>query len=465
MDLQTYLLNALKVGETYRETEWIISAFATTEYVEHKRSDAYPYRIIKGADQTYYVDPNDLETLIPLDGVKGNGPLFHHKDKITITPEMVVNAQGPTETDIGKLLANYILLIYPFGSRIPYMNEQISGKKLADFFAKTIEDDPYEDGQFVEPEEGTNRIFIKDFLKYYEAYVYFWNFTQLFVPGDTERSLQTHPDMEKRKKELFEQYKDQLHDPVILTKIEEELMKLDREWLAGDSSLGLWVKDKDHKVVRKKLFMTVGNVTGFSDSNEANPIENSLDEGWDLSKFSDYNDDLRVGSYDRGRQTALGGEFVKWLIRISSNIKITQDDCGTTLGRRVVLTEQNIGKYIGFDYVTRSGKPAVLTEELARKFIGRRIIIRSPAYCTLSHNEYCSTCVGPNLREHKAGVSTALTKMGDMLMYIFMQSMHGKIMAVEEYNMGDWLHWLPLLYGLTPTRHFRDLLLINFRAK
>lgn len=442
MDLHTYLLNALKVGASYRETEWTISAFATTEYVEHKRSDAYPYRIIKGADQTYYVDPNDLETLIPITGVKGKGPLFHHHDKINITPEMVENVTTPIETDVGKLLANYILLIYPFGSRIEYMNKRISGKDLADFFTKTLEDDPMVDGKVVMPElePGSKRIFIQDFLKYYDAYVYFWNFTQLFVPGDTEKSLQTHPDMEKLKRELFEKYKDELHDPVVLTQIEDELMKLDQEWLAGDSSLGLWVKDKDHKVVRKKLFMTVGNVTGFSDSNEANPIENSLDEGWDLSKFADYNDDLRVGSYDRGRQTALGGEFVKWLIRISSNIKITLDDCGTQLGRRVELTTENLPKYIGFDYVARSGKPTTLTEELATKLIGRRIIIRSPAYCTLTHNEYCSTCVGPHLREHRAGVSTALTKMGDMLMYIFMQSMHGKIMAVEEYNMEDWLH-------------------------
>ena len=47
----------------------------------------------------------------------------------------------------------------------------------------------------------------------------------------SERSLITDPAIAKRKAELLKQYQDHLKDPLILAKIEKELIDMDKAWL------------------------------------------------------------------------------------------------------------------------------------------------------------------------------------------------------------------------------------------
>ena len=81
------------------------------------------------------------------------------------------------------------------------------------------------------------------------------------------------------------------------------------------------------------------------------PITKSLAEGWDITKFPEMMDGSRAGSYSRGAETMLGGEQVKWLLRTSSNMRITQKDCGSRLGYRMQVTPTTIKQLVGFSIV------------------------------------------------------------------------------------------------------------------
>ena len=71
----------------------------------------------------------------------------------------------------------------------------------------------------------------------------------------------TDPAIKKRKAELIKQYEGQLNDPVIIAKIEDELIAMDKAYMKGDNSLRFYEAQFDSKtfdIWRKKLYITVG---------------------------------------------------------------------------------------------------------------------------------------------------------------------------------------------------------------
>lgn len=433
-DILAYFLLALKEGLVYRKVNWVINMFATTEYEENWKENVYPYKLVKTPEQVYYVDPSNLEQLIPIGNSKGNFALLTKDIGVLINPNNVFNAKEEIETTVGNVLVNYILYHDAFGDKIPFQTGKITGRSISGILKDKLVDDPSE-GE----EKDPTQIYVSDFLTYYKGYNYLLNFTQLSIPGDTEKSLQTHPDMAKLRNELFEKHKHELSDPAVVTRIEEQLEALDREWLEGDSSLGLYRRPKDFKVIRKKLYYTYGNVTAFNETEGVNLIDKPLEEGWDLSKFKHYNNDSRAGSYDRGAETALGGELTKWILRASNNIQLKEEDCGSVLGDRVLITEKNAKNYLGFYYLNRNAKATRFDESKISSYLGKRMIIRSPRYCQTSNGNHCKVCVGDTLSHHEAGVSSALSKVGSDLMAIAMSSMHGKVASVAKYDFNEQL--------------------------
>lgn len=429
MDLRTYLIESLEYGSVYKKYEWIVTLFATTDYVEDWRAGSYPYRLVKTPDQVYYVSPDNPETLVPIDGFKGTDALVTPKDVIRVDAGEVFSIKEPMDVTVGNLFTNYLLYRDAFGDKIPFNNGSIKGNTLEQFFSDNLVDDPPEG-----VEKDPSKIYISDFLVYYKSYCYLINFMHLFVPGDSEKSLQTHPDMDRRRAELFEKHKHELNDPTVVTLIENELSNLDREWLAGDPATGLWMSDKDFKVIRKRLYIDFGRVTAFSETEAPKLITKPLSEGWDLANFKYYLNDSRAGSFDRGASTALGGEFAKWILRVSSNIHILDEDCGSTLGDRVVIDAVNYKLYQGFYYLNRKGSPVPFDVERKESYFGKRMIIRSPRFCRGKGGYFCRVCMGDKLSEHPAGVSMALTKIGNDIMGIFMSSMHGRIAQVASYD-------------------------------
>lgn len=425
-----FFILAMK-ADMFKQVKWVVSAFAkTVEGPDDWKKDPYPYRIIQTTTNYFFVDPDNNNDLTLLDDALITEPLFNPKERIQLFPSDVPNLSSPIESCYGNLLFNYQCLVYPYGSKVPYLQGRVTSSRLEDIILKLYKDDPT-DGSPLDPKA----IYTNEFIVMCDAVFHLENYMQLFTPAGSERSMTSHPDMYKLRDELFEENKETIHIPTTLARITGELEKLDREWLKDDpDSLDFYLKSKSFKVIRRKLFETLGSDAGLTDGINVDPVKRSLSEGWTASDFTQLNNAHRASSFSRGAETMLGGEQVKWLLRASSNIMVTDDDCGSTLG----IDHKINNTHIGFT-VINGNKQIKLTEDNITPFIGTTLPMRSAMFCKLLKTDYCKTCVGPRLSLNPTAAFTAVSRIGDTMLAISLAAAHSGSIDVAELDTSDFL--------------------------
>ena len=243
--------------------------------------------------------------------------------------------------------------------------------------------------------------------------------------------MSVDPAVLKRRDELLLEYGNQLHDPAIVARIETELTQMDREWFKGDPGEGFLLSAKSVDVSRKRAFVMVGVETGFSDTRDGvEPIKKSLNEGWDLNQMPAMVNNARSGSYNRGHETALGGESVKYFYRVFQNTRVVEDDCQTTEGLLWTITEDNYTTFAGL--WTTEG--VVLDNATTKALIGKTIKIRSPMLCRTASPSFCAKCVGNLLAANPTGLHIAASDVGSIFMSTFMGAMHGKALRTAKFD-------------------------------
>lgn len=420
-----YFLAALNAG-SYLYKRWVLEAFSVTipnpDPVEH------PLPLSQDKDGWYFTDEFGQRVDIVEPVVKGES-LFGIYDEIVLEPGDVPNIHQTLVTTYGRVLANQFLLVYPFGGRFPFMDGELN----PGMFDKIIEKKLVDDG---EPNPPPNAITIEENWKYSDATAMLCEFTQLCVPTATRKTMTVNPEIYKRRAELLEKYKGRLQDPVVQTLIGQELIAMDREWMKGDPGEGFYFKAKSYDIVRKKLFLVQGAENGFDVQGEFIPT--SLDEGWDIRHFPSMNNGLRDGSYNRGAATAKGGEATKFFYRIFQNTQITEHDCGSPYGLPQAITERNKNWFITYTALI-AGKPVLLTAENIDKYVGKTLIIRSPMYCKTEGANFCATCIGLQLAANPTALSAYAAGVGSTFMLISMSAMHGKTMSIAPFVIEEHL--------------------------
>jgi hypothetical protein len=452
MKKHDYFIAAMNAG-LFRRRAWVISAFSIiNEGPEDYQKDMYPYRIVQTRTGYFFVNPENTNELLPLEGCDPAIAPFNRKDKFLLQAGQIPNytESTPHPTSYGQYFFNWVIVAYPFGNKIPYLSGRISPGAIEKMVLPRLQDDPTPNAQMVLAANAAvadrtgspvldlgdprkQPIYVKEYLVMADAAFYLAGFTQLWVPAATRKAMTAPPGLAELKAQLLEQYKDKLHDPAVIAKIDAELIKFDSEYLKGDDAEGFLIENKSRKVVRRKLFLMTGAEAGLDDGIDVDLIQNSLSEGWDINKFPIMNDSLRAGSYNRGAETMLGGEAVKWLLRASSNMMVTQEDCHSTLGNPVALSDENKKKYMGFSVVTDGGSEK-LTEESIGNYLGKKVMIRSPMFCRLEKTDYCAVCVGPRLSMNPTALSSAVSEYGSKFMLLFMKKMHGTQLALAHMD-------------------------------
>lgn len=428
MNRLAFFLAAMK-AELYRRRAWVFSAFTMIqEGPDDWKKDPYPYRIVQTPSGCFFVDPENKLQLTPLDDVSTQQAPFHIKERIQLKAGDVVNLSKSIETNYGNLLANCITLIYPFGNKVPYITGRFMPSDLESLILTRLKDTPA-----VDVKRDPKWIYVDEYLKFADAMFFIDEFASMCVPAATEKSLTQAPGTIELRNQLVEQYKDRLHTGEAGAIIAKKLQEHDRAWLGDDDSTNFMISKKSYEVVRSKKFLMLGAEAGLSDGVNIDLIQKSLIEGWDVNKFPSMNNILRAGSYNRGHQTMLGGESVKWLLRASSNINITVDDCGTTLGRRIYLSEVNSKRYLNFTINGVNG-PIKLTDDVLPTYLNSWILVRSPMYCWLDKTDICKCCAGPRLAENPTGASSAISDYGSTMMLLYMKAAHGKALTLARMN-------------------------------
>jgi len=428
MNRLAFFLAAMK-AELYRRRAWVFSAFTMIqEGPDDWKKDPYAYRIVQTPSGHFFVDPNNGSKLTPLDDAPVGQAPFYIKDRIQLKAGDVINLTKSVETNYGNLLANCVTLVYPFGAKVPYITGRFMPSDLESLILPRLQDTPASN-----TERNPKWIYVDEYLKFADAMFFIDEFASMCVPAATEKSLTQAPGTIELRNELVEQYKDRLHTGEVGAIIAKKLQEHDRKWLGDDDSTNFMISKKSYEVVRSKKFLMLGAEAGLSDGVNIDLIQKSLIEGWDVNKFPSMNNILRAGSYNRGHQTMLGGESVKWLLRASSNINITVDDCGTNLGRRIYLNNSNSKRYLNFTINGVDG-PIKLTDEVLPTYLNSWVLVRSPMYCWLDKTDICKCCAGPRLAENPTGASSAISDYGSTMMLLYMKAAHGKALTLARMN-------------------------------
>lgn len=422
-----YFLQATRAG-AYRRNAWVLRAFAKSNMRELSTPE-YPYELMLNKEgQMCFFDPA-TEQVTLIDDVPKKRALFSKLEGIHIEPGELANVKTKIYTTYGNVLWNAIALIDVFGDRMDFITGKVDAVKVEKAIAKVTVDD-VEEGA-----ETPGTIYVKDLIKHTNNVSNLGGYNQLFVPSATKYTMTAAPKAKARLKELLEEHKDELNDPVVIAKIWKEVAVLDREYLDEDPDKGFIQKGKTVDVVRKRLFYMFGIEADFGGTGSYTFIERPLSEGLDISKLPEMSNTVREGSFNRGALTAMGGEKFKRIIQAMAGSNVTQEDCGSKAYETFELTANNINLFYNSYMFDDSGELKLFTEDEHKGMVGKTVNFRSPAYCNTTEGNYCIKCVGEFIRGRESALAMLASDIGSTLMLINMAMMHGKVLRTVRLDI------------------------------
>jgi hypothetical protein len=254
-------------------------------------------------------------------------------------------------------------------------------------------------------------------------------FSRIVSVSSTPKGMLPPPNIAKLKAEIeaemVEKYgPNWVKIKTCIVEYEEKLRAIDNEWLKDDPANGKLLSGKVKKEARTKQFLTFGADPGFDDKGlNVTLVKNSLLEGFpnDEAQLTTMFNSARAGSYYRGKETQKGGSAAKDTLRATSAFTITQGDCGTTIGKRIIVTKDIADSLYGRYYIENG--VSVMIEEPSL-FIGKEIIMRSPQMCKEPGSKFCAICSGKIMGERPNGISLNVADTAGIILNSSMKKVH-----------------------------------------
>jgi hypothetical protein len=344
-------------------------------------------------------------------------PLIRETDKIKLTTKIPFVDKN-VESTIGRLIVN-LFLVEPFKGLIPYHNESgFSLSKIESEFRPLI----------------TSNDNITEMLEqFYINLDYLSSYSSLFSPSLPVEAFTSNKKVTERKQQLFKQHADAIakNDQSVTIAIEQELSKLDNEAIKDNPDYDIIATKKTFTNIRKRMFSSMGNIEPFGD-NKTVFCKSNLDEGLDIAELPVLFNEIRRGVYNRGSNTALSGADTKNNSRIFQDIKLAEEDCGTTNGIKCTIAERDV--LLGRS-ILKNNKTILMTEANVDKFINIPIVLRSPMYCKTLDGNYCYSC-GEYLWKLKniKLLNTIVIGISSTIMMLFMKAQHYSVLGFFELD-------------------------------
>jgi hypothetical protein len=305
------------------------------------------------------------------------------QDSFMLQPGQIDNFKGsePVDTTVGIFVANYLLLVYPFGDKIAYLNEEITAAKLEKRIATLL---------------LTGEITTRDVKdKYINTLSLFGQSNEIVCANISEKTITIPQSIHDLRTKLVAEHKEALEagDASVMSDIEKQLITAYRNYLKGDPSLHFLLKAKYFNVTLKKLFLVQGMTEVFGSPGKFTFVDNPMGKGWNQKDLPVIFNEVRSGSYSRAVETANGGVIAKLILRVLQDTTISIPDCGTTKGESVEGNLETLKDFI-YNYTTDDqGHTTLITDENVASFVGSKVVIRTPGYCK-SDNGFCAKCFG-----------------------------------------------------------------------
>jgi len=422
-----YFIQAMK-DQAHYSRDWMLRALSIVITPPKKE---YPWALRHTKDKVeVYASDGDGHEWVTLEGAQPYQIPFVYHDVIdqVVKPGDIENLKDRTITGAtwGDLIFNSRCLVFACGDLIPYVEGPIDLGSIEKIFVDRMQDDPPKG----EDQEGV--LYVKHWMRFGKAIGDLCGY-EFLIPSVTERALQPPPGAHELRAKLAEQYKDQLDDPVVQTKFQNELVDLYKENLKGDPSEGFIYKNKSVGTALKRMFLIHGPEAGFSEGGRAKLIMNSLSEGLDINEYPAMVNSLRAGSYYRGALTALAGEDVDLIGRIFQNVRVAPF-CGTESTMEVEIDNRRIGR----TFLIKGEKVKITLDNLSQ-YKGQIHGMYAPQYCLASHSDCCEVCFGDKIAAFPNSVGSIMADVSSVMMYVMMGSAHAKQLKTTPLDLENFL--------------------------
>lgn len=424
-----YFIGSMKEQAHYAR-DWMLRALAIVVTPVEKD---YPWALRHTKDRVeVFAGDGDGYEWVTLEGaVPYQVPFVYHEViENVIKPGDVENLKDRTITGAtwGDLIFNSRVLVFSSQDRIPYVEGPINLGSIEKIFQERMRSNPT-NGEPMEDGE----LYVKNWVAFGKAIGDLCGY-EFLIPSVTEHALQAPPGTKELRDKLLEQYKDQLDDPVVQTKIQTELVNLYKEHLKGDPSEGFIYKNKSISTALKRMFLIHGPEAGFNEGGRAKLVVNSLSEGLDMSNYPAMVNSLRAGSYYRGALTALAGEDVDLTGRIFQNVRVQAEFCGTTGLLPVRIDGRRVGRTFLID-----GEHVKITKDNLQEFTGQVQGMFAPTYCWAPHSDCCAVCFGDKIAAYPTSVGSIMADVQSVMMYVMMGSAHAKELKTTPLDLENFL--------------------------
>jgi len=187
------------------------------------------------------------------------------------------------------------------------------------------------------------------------------------------------------------------------------------------------------------MFVSYGIGMEFNVGDKPKYISKSLYDGYDMDKnnLATYFNDARLGSYSRGVETQKGGVIPKISLRATNDILIVNNDCGTKLTEKTLITKENKNTYLN-RYIIVNNENIVLTKDVIDTYLNKEVNLRTPRYCKEERN-YCQYCTSSILLDRENIISLLVSEEGGIMLNDSMKKFHNTSVKVTELDINDFL--------------------------
>lgn len=267
-------------------------------------------------------------------------------------------------------------------------------------------------------------------------------YISILAPNYTDKMLTCTEVINKKKKELYKKYEDQIKkgDEIAASRMEKELLDFAIEYMGDDPSMDMFISGARGSIGNnfKNMFVMKG-VIKDPDPNakqKYNVAMSNYIDGISPDEYALFANSLAAGPYARAKKTENGGYREKLFLRAFQHLTLDPpgSDCGTKRYIEVILTESNINEWM-YSYIIEGSKLVELTSQNKSKYIGKKVKVRFSALCE-SKTGICNKCMG-NLyyRLDKTNVGTSLTQIPSVQKNIAMKSFHDSTQSLYDMDL------------------------------
>ena len=269
----------------------------------------------------------------------------------------------------------------------------------------------------------------------------FMKYETILSPNYTEDLLCCTKKIDKLKQKLLKENKEAIEnaDPVVVEKIEQELIAYGKELLKDDPAMDMYLSGAQGNFNNhfKNLFAIKGCIQNPDPyaKKKYNVITSCYMDGVKPEEYANLANSLANGPYSRSNKTAIGGYWENLFISAFQHLILgpAESDCGTTRTITVSLTDDNFDVW-KYNYIKEGDKLTELTYHNKDKYIGKKVKFRYSSLCE-SKNGICSKCAGNmfyRLGIKNVGVMTA--QLPAKLKLTFMKAFHDSTIVTTEMD-------------------------------